>query len=151
MNIIRLFVADIKSFIQILFDPPEYFMKEICKMTNLKRTYIELVKNPEEVIKGGEPEIEKVWTPAFIPWRTVRQALQTLTEAEETSSEMEVLEKMENFVANEIYNGQITVDDLGDRLHGPVGIKTLRDVIQFVSYGAQEESNEKKGSPAKKR
>ncbi|SFP81055.1 hypothetical protein SAMN05421839_1952, partial [Halolactibacillus halophilus] len=31
-------------------------------MANLKRNMLELVKNPEGVQKGDEPEIEKVWT-----------------------------------------------------------------------------------------
>lgn len=109
-------------------------------MAKLQRTYIELVKNPEEAEKGGEVEVEKVWTPAFIPWRIVRQALQTLSDNEGGKvSDFDMLDRMENFVANDVFKGQITVDDLRDRLHAPNGIEALQGVIEFVSSGNQKD------------
>ncbi len=36
-------------------------------MANLKRNMIELVGNPEEVLNGGEVEIQRFWTPPFLP------------------------------------------------------------------------------------
>jgi|SRR5690625_342581 len=112
-------------------------------MANLKRTYIELVKNPEGVNKGDEPEIEKVWTPAFVPWRLVRQAAATLV-ADEDTTELEMIDKMEEFIVNDIYNGRITIDDLRDRLHAPDGAKTLQGVIEFISDAPQQEEESKK-------
>lgn len=119
-------------------------------MSKLKRTYIELVKNPEEVVKGGEPEIEKVWTPYFIPWKTVRTSMQTLMELEEKgSNDFLMIEKLESVVANDVFAGQITVEDLQERLHAPDAIKTLQGVIEFVSYG--NEGNETRDFLEKKR
>ena|SRR5699024_2790043 len=111
-------------------------------MAKLKRTYIELVKNVDEVLKGGEPELEKVWTPYFIPWRTVREGMQLLMEKEDgkSTSEIEMIEAMEDFIVNKIFVGQITVEDLQERLHAPNAMKAMQDLIGFVTSG--EESDE---------
>lgn len=110
-------------------------------MAKLKRTYIELVKNVDEASKGGEVEIEKVWTPHFIPWKTVRTAMQTLMEMEEgEQNEFEMIDTMENVIANDIFGGTITVSDLQERLHAPDAVNTLRGIIEFVSYGQNEKS-----------
>lgn len=121
-------------------------------MAKLSRTYIELVKNPDEVLNGGEAEIEKVWTPAFISWGTVRQAMQTLMEYEnEAKSEFEVIDKMEEFVANDVFGGKITVDDLRNRLHAPNAIQALKNIVEFVAYGdPEQEANETRAFLEKK-
>ncbi|MFB4471827.1 phage tail assembly chaperone G [Oceanobacillus caeni] len=118
-------------------------------MANLKRTYIELVKNPEEALKGGEIEIEKIWTPPFLPWKLVRQSIQTLADIEkEATSEIEIIDKLEEIVANDIFMDAITVEDLRERLHAPDGIGALRGVVEFVAQG--NENDETKEFLAKK-
>lgn len=110
-------------------------------MAKLKRTYIELVKNVDEARKGGEVEIEKVWTPHFIPWKTVRAAMQTLMEMESgEQSEFDMIDTMESVIANDVYAGIITVEDLQERLHAPDAVQTLRGIIEFVSYGHNEKN-----------
>lgn len=118
-------------------------------MAKLKRTYIELVKNVEEVKKGGEPELEKVWTPYFLSWGEIRAGMQILMDKEEKSkSEFEIIEQMEDFVANTVFDGTITVKELQDRLHAPDAVRTIQEVIEFVTSG--EESDELKAFLAKK-
>ena len=119
-------------------------------MANLKRNMIELVKNPEAILKGEEPEIEKVWTPAFISLRVARNALDLYNELEEdvTSPESEKFDKLVDFVANEIYGGKITPNDIYDRLHAPGGRDALRETLLFVAIGQQ--SNDTKNFLAKK-
>lgn len=113
-------------------------------MSKLKRTYIELVKNPEEVLNDGEPEIERVWTPAFIPWKTVKLATKTLMELEKKGNDFELMEKMEAFVAEDVFAGKITVDDLGERLHAPDAAESLRKIVEFASSGSVEDELEEK-------
>lgn len=118
-------------------------------MANLKRNMIELVKNPEEVLNGGEPELERFWTPAFIPFSIVREAIGLQVETEEEGKELEIMDKLADFVANRIYNKQFTKDDIYNRLHAPNAIETLQEQILFVAQGHQTE--ETKNFLAKKR
>lgn len=109
-------------------------------MAKLKRTYIELVKNVDEVLKGGEPELEKVWTPHFIPWRTVREGMQLLMRLEQnTEDDFELIEQMEVFIAERIFGGAITVEDLQERLHAPNALEAMQRVIEFVTSGQESD------------
>jgi hypothetical protein len=113
-------------------------------MANLKRNMIELVKNIEEVQKGGEVELEKYWTPPFIPFSKVRQALQMQKELDkEETTELESMELLTQFVVEEIYNKQFTIDDLYNRLHAPDGIAALTDQLMFVAQGDQTDATKK--------
>src|SRR5690625_910725 len=113
-------------------------------MSKLKRTYIELVKNPEEVLKGGEVELEKYWTPAFIPFSIVRDSLGLQSELESGElSELDIMDKLVDFVANNIYGGQFTKDDIYNRLHAPNAIEELQNQILFVAQGQQSDSTKK--------
>jgi hypothetical protein len=114
-------------------------------MAKLKRNSIELVKNVEEVINGGEAEIERFWTPPFIPFSKVRQALQMQAdmEGEEEKSELDMMEMLAHFVAKEIYNNQFTVDDLYDRLHAPDALDALQSQLIFVTQGDQSSATKK--------
>lgn len=124
-------------------------------MANLKRSSIELVQNLEEVLEGGEVELKKYWTPPFIPWRVAREATELRAELEDlkdltaSKMELEMTDKLADFVANRIYQGQFSVDDLYDRLHSPDAVATIYQQIQFVSDGQQSQS--KNVSQAKKR
>src|SRR5699024_4886879 len=92
-------------------------------------------------LKGGEPELEKVWTPYFIPWKTVREGMQLLMEKEdgESTNDFEMIEEMEEFIVNKIFNGTITIDDLQNRLHAPDAVKTMQEVIEFVTSGQESD------------
>lgn len=101
---------------------------------------IELVKNPDEVLKGGEVEIEKYWTPAFIPFKKVREALQLSQEMEKNdTSELDAVDKLADFIVD-VYGNQFTKDDLFDRIHGPDAIQVMQENLVFVANGAQGES-----------
>ncbi|GLO64752.1 MULTISPECIES: phage tail assembly chaperone G [Bacteria] len=119
-------------------------------MAELVRNMMELVKNPEEVANGGEVEMEKYWTPAFLPLRVSRDAIQLYNELVEDVdiSEIDKFDKMADFVANEIYGGKFTKDDLYERLHGPGGKEVLEQQLIFVAQGQQ--SAETKNFQAKK-
>ena len=105
-------------------------------MAELKRNKIELLKNVDEVANGGEPEFETYWTPYFIPWRKIREAMQLQVEMEnEGGNELEIMDKMADFVANDIYGGRFTKDDLYDRLHCPDGTKVIIQQVQFLADG----------------
>ena len=105
-------------------------------MAELKRNKIQLLKNVEEVEKGGEPEFETYWTPPFIPWRKIREAMQLSSEMEKGNvNELEMMDKMADFVANDIYGGRFTKDDLFDRLHAPDGNNVIIKQVQFLSTG----------------
>lgn len=114
-------------------------------MANLKRNMIELIKNPEEAAKGEEPEIEKVWTPSFIPFRVSYEATKLDMEFmnSEDKSELEMVDRLVDFVADEIYDGKITKDDIFNRMHAPgsddgkSALRTLQDQIVFASRGVQ--------------
>lgn len=114
-------------------------------MSNLKRNMIELVKNPEDVLKGGEAEIEKVWTPAFIPLRVARDAIQLSIDLETNIelSEIDKFDKLADFVSNEIYGGKIKKDDIYNRMHAPGGKDVLYNQLYFVAQGQQSDETKK--------
>lgn len=114
-------------------------------MANLKRSYIELVKNPEEVMKGGEPELEKFWTPPFIPFSKVRQAMQMQADFSKNKkiTEYEITETLSEFIAKDIFNNQFTVDDLYERLHAPDAMEALQNLLFFVTNGGKEDETKK--------
>ncbi len=111
---------------------------------------LELVKNIEEVNNGGEVELEKHWTPAFIPFRVCRDAVQLFDDLETDGemSESDKFDKLADFVANEIFAGKITKDDIFERLHAPDGKQVLYDQVIFVAQGQQ--SDDTKNFLAKK-
>lgn len=108
-------------------------------MANLQRNMIELIKNPEEVREGGEPEMEKFWTPAYIPFSKVREALQIAKELDEENDELEGMEKLSSFIVD-VYNNQFTKDELFERIHAPDALKTMQENLMFITQGQQNES-----------
>ena len=116
-------------------------------MANLKRNLIELVTNPEEAAGGAEVETKKYWTPAFIPLSVIYQATDLTAEIdnsddEDKLSERELIGKLIDFVANDVYKGQFTREELENGLHAPSAITTLQEQIVFIAQGQQ--SNETK-------
>ncbi|MGC4375929.1 hypothetical protein WD019_03155 [Fictibacillus sp. Mic-4] len=104
-------------------------------MANLKRNMIELVKE----VREGEIITEKYLTPVFIPFSVVYEAIDMTEEIEkaEDKNEKDLIDKLMDFVANKIYKGQFTKQDLYNGLHAPDAIQVLQDQILFVAQGRQ--------------
>ena len=114
-------------------------------MANLKRNMIELVKE----VKEGEIVTEQYWTPVFLPMSVVYEAIDLMVEEEQSkSNEREMIDKLLDFVANKIYKGQFTKDELLNGLHAPDAIQVLQEQILFIAQGQQ--SDETKNYLAKK-
>lgn len=109
-------------------------------MAKLKKNMIELVVNPQEVEEGGEPQFKKYWTPAFIPFTKVREAMELAVEMEKGEGKpAEQMDKLTDFVVD-VYGGQFTKDELYDGLHAPDAISVLQEQILFIAQGQQSES-----------
>lgn len=115
-------------------------------MANLKRNLIELVKNPEEVLKGGEVEMEKYWTPPFLPLTVTYEAIDLMEKVEKQEGDgnfKDVLDMMIGFVAEKAYGGQFSKEDLQKRLHAPDAIEALQAQVQFIAQGQQSNATKK--------
>lgn len=109
-------------------------------MTKLKRNMIELVKE----VKEGEIVTEKYWTPPFIPLSVVYQAIDLQAEMESGKfNEREMIDKLLDFVANDIYKGQFTKEDLINGLHAPDAVRVLQEQVLFIAQGQQSEETKK--------
>ncbi|MGD7021781.1 phage tail assembly chaperone G [Rossellomorea vietnamensis] len=110
-------------------------------MANLKRNMIELVKE----VKEGEIVTEKYLTPVFIPLSTVYQAIDLTNDIEKNTklNEKELIEKLIDFVANNIYKGKFTKVELTNGLHAPDAVQTLYEQILFIARGQQSEETKK--------
>src|SRR5699024_8366337 len=112
-------------------------------MANLYRKMIESVKNPEEVNKGGEVEIERFWTPVHIPLKVMYEALDLSEErsniesGKSKKSLRDAMDLMMDFIANKAYNGQFTKDDLVERLRAPSAINILQAQKRCIASGGQ--------------
>lgn len=112
-------------------------------MANLKREKIELIKNPEAVNKGDEPEIEKVWTVPFISFGTSREAVSLLNEVIGNTkiSDDDKNDKIIDFLSGKAFGGKITKDDIYNRLPGPgytdqgSAQEVLEELLLFVASG----------------
>lgn len=114
-------------------------------MANLKREKIELIKNPEAVNKGDEPEIEKVWTVPFISFGTSREAVTLLNEVvgNVEMSDDDKNDKIIDFLSEKAFGGKITKDDIYNRFPGPgytdqgSAQEALEEILLFVASGQQ--------------
>lgn len=112
-------------------------------MSDLKREKIELIKNPEGVNKGDEPEIEKVWTVPFISFGTSREAVDLLNEivVDTKLSDDDKNDKMIDFLSDKAFGGKITKEDIYNRLPGPgfsdqgSAQDVLEELLLFVASG----------------
>lgn len=102
---------------------------------------IELVKE----VKEGEVVTETYLTPVFIPLSVVYQAIDLSKDIQKVTieTEKEMIEKLVDFVANEVYKGQFTKDELINGLHAPDAIETLREQVIFITRGYQSEKTKK--------
>lgn len=107
----------------------------------LKKNLIVLVKE----VKEGEILTETYYTPAFIPLSVVYQAIDLSKEMGKVTldNEVEIINKMVDFVAKEIYKDQFTKEDLINGLHAPDAIQTLREQIIFITRGQQSDEVKK--------
>lgn len=115
-------------------------------MAKLKRNMIELVKNPEEVLKGGEIEFEKFWTPPFLPLEVTYEAIDLMEKIEGGKGEIgekEMLDLLMEFISSKVYGGQFSSDDLLKRLHAPDAVKELEEQVLFITQGQQTEETKK--------
>lgn len=110
-------------------------------MANLKRNMIELVKE----VKEGEVITQKYLTPPFIPLSVVYQAIDLTAEMAKKTvvNEKEIIDKLLDFVANDVYKGQFTKEELINGLHAPDAIEVLQQQILFVSRGYQSDETKK--------
>ncbi|MBO1513263.1 phage tail assembly chaperone G [Metabacillus bambusae] len=110
-------------------------------MATLKRNMIELVKE----VKEGEIVTEKYLTPVFIPLSVVYQAIDLTNELKNVSNknERDLIDKLIDFLANDIYKGQFTKDDLINGLHAPDAIDTLSEQLFFIARGYQTDEAKK--------
>lgn len=104
----------------------------------MKRNYIQLVK---EVKQDGTPELETFFTPGFIPFRKVYEAVDLMAGGSDSESK-QMLESMKFIV--EVYDNQFTVDDLFDKLHAPNAMEEIQKQIEFVAQGNMDEDRKKK-------
>ncbi|MCA1058119.1 hypothetical protein LCL96_04200 [Rossellomorea aquimaris] len=115
-------------------------------MAELKRNMIEIVKE----VKEGELVSERYLTPIFIPLSVVYEAIDLASDlSDKNQSEKDIIDKLLDFVANKVYKGQFTKDELFNGLHGPDASTLLWEQLLFVTQGMQTE--ETKNFLAKKR
>jgi len=118
-------------------------------MAELKRHMIELVKE----VRDGEIVTEKYLTPVFIPMSVVYEAIDLAGEIEDfnggAKEEKDLIDKMLAFVADKVYGGQFTKQEIFEGLHAPDAIRVLQEQILFIARGMQN-SDTKKYLKAKK-
>lgn len=116
-------------------------------MSKLKREMIELIKNPEGVNKGDEPEIEKVWTVPFISFGMSREAVTLLNDVLGNTkiSDDDKNDKIIDFLSEKAFGGKITKEDIYNRLPGPGfnekgnAQETLEHILFFIASGQQSD------------
>lgn len=115
-------------------------------MADLKRNMIELVKE----VKGDEVITERYWTPPFIPFSVVYEAVDLAKKIDEGEmSDVEMFDLLIDFVVDRIYNNQFTKEELMNGIHAPDAVRILQEQVIFVSQGQQ--SSDTKNFLAKKK
>ncbi|VXC08345.1 conserved hypothetical protein [Bacillus sp. 349Y] len=109
-------------------------------MAKLKRNYIQLVTD----VVDDEPVFKTYYTPAFIPFQQVYEAMDIMETAESgEKSDRELFKDFAVFIAEEIYKKQFTVEELLNGLHAPDAIRVLREQVEFVAQGNQSDETKK--------
>lgn len=116
-------------------------------MTQLKRNSIELMKE----MNGDEVVMQRYWTPPFTPMKVTKEAVEMMMEFEKTEIKKktfsfeqmsDMIEKMAEFVANRLYAGQFTKEELEERYHAPDTFQGLKAQVEFVATGMQDNSTQ---------
>ena len=116
--------------------------------SNLKRNTIELVKE----VKEGEVITETYITPVFMDFSAVYIATDLMEDVAKNpgkKTERQIVSELADFVANVVYKGQFTKEELQNGLHAPNAVDTLYSQVLFIVRG--EQSDETKKFLAKKR
>lgn len=111
----------------------------------MKRNFIKLIKNPEEVLKGAEPLYNTYVSPNFVPYRKMYEALEILEKNSSDDSDVSQLEMtniMIDFIC-ELYGNQFKKDDVLDGMHSPNANEEIENQIQFFAQGVQTDSQKK--------
>jgi hypothetical protein len=115
-------------------------------MADIQRKAIKLFKQVDDLTK--DPEYETYYTSPYISLRDTREAWvlnKELEDPENGLSQDERIDKLVDFVANRAFKGQLTKEDIEDRLVG--GLQELNAVLAFVAFGQDIQA---KKSQAKK-
>lgn len=111
-------------------------------MANLKRNTIELITGYDE--KNDKLETKRYWTAPFTPLRKMYDATDLMDRLNsEDLQDKEAIEIQLDFVANVVYDGQFTSDELVDGIDITTGIDTLQTQILFIAQGEQSDETKK--------
>lgn len=105
-------------------------------MANLKRNSIKLITGYDE--EKEELQYKRYWTAPFTPLRTMYDAIDLMEKIQSDEIQpREAIDLQLNFVANVVYNGQFSTEDLQDGLDVTEGVDELMDQILFIAQGQQ--------------
>lgn len=109
-------------------------------MAKLLRNTIKLVTD----VKGEEVSFETYYTPPFIPLDVVYEAVDMMDEIETgDKSQRQLLDEMVTFVAERVYEGKFSVQQLKSGLHAPEAMQIIQQQVAFVAQGDQTEETKK--------
>lgn len=106
-----------------------------------KQNVIELVTE----VKDDKVITKKYYTPRFLSMKVIYSALELNMELSEVNAknERDLIDKLANFVANEIYGGQFTKEELENGLHAPAAVEELQEQLLFAMRGYQSDERKK--------
>lgn len=110
-------------------------------MANLKKHTIELVKS----VKEGEIETEMYWTPAFLQYSYVYEAVDLMEDWAKNPNKKKdkvVIEETADYVVR-LYGEQFTKEELLNGLHAPELGERLYEQVRFVAQGEQNDATKK--------
>jgi len=110
-------------------------------MAKTKRNAIELVTGFDE--EKDQTTTKVYYTSPYLSGRLFRDALSLSKELEESEEEMENLDKLLDFVANDIYGSQFTVEELEEGLPPYRMVEELQEQVFFVARGEQSDTSKK--------
>ena len=112
-----------------------------------KRNFIKLIqidkKGNAVTDSEGNAKFDTYITPTQIPFRKIYDAADLMDgTSDENTSAQENIDQMLDMVVD-IYNNQLSKDDLLDRLHAPDAVEELQQQIQFIAQGQMDEERKK--------
>ena len=109
----------------------------------MKRNFIKLISNQEQVTEGKEPLFNTFVSPSFVPYRKMYEAMQILEKQEtEGANELELTNVMIDFIVD-LYGKQFTKEELLDGLHAPDANAEIMGHIEFFAQGKLTEERKK--------
>src|SRR5699024_5175211 len=112
-----------------------------------KRNFIKLTqidkKGNTVTDTEGNAKYDTFITPTQIPFSKIYDATDIIDGvSDENTSAQENIDQMLDMVVD-IYNNQLTKDDLLDRLHAPDAVEELQEQIEFIAQGQMDEERKK--------